>query len=148
MISVHYMLLLSHILWRRCCCWNCVYQNALHSLLIFLLMSCDHVSDNQTSCSGMLVKVAGMNDAADVYVPVHLQRWQILPSSMFSVSRLQQPTRNMMSYIDSWFGEQALDHLLTLLGSGSSTAIYNVDSCLAEVEDLLSYCNDILSTGD
>lgn len=42
---------------------------------------------------------------------------------------------------------QVLDHLLTLLGSGSATATYNVDSCLAEVEDLLSYCNDILSTG-
>ena len=43
---------------------------------------------------------------------------------------------------------QVLDQLLTLLGSGSATATYNVDSCLAEVEDLLSYCNDILSTGD
>ncbi len=43
---------------------------------------------------------------------------------------------------------QVLDHLLTLLGGGSSTAIYNVDSCLAEVEDLLSYCNDILCTGN
>lgn len=43
---------------------------------------------------------------------------------------------------------QVLDHLLTLLGSASATATYNVDSCLAEVEDLLSYCNDILSTGD
>ncbi len=40
-----------------------------------------------------------------------------------------------------------LDDLLSLLGGGSSTAIYNVDSCLAEVEDLLSYCNDILSAG-
>ena len=43
--------------------------------------------------------------------------------------------------------EQVMNHLLTLLGGGSSTAVYNVDSCLAEVEDLLSYCNDILSTG-
>ena len=42
---------------------------------------------------------------------------------------------------------QVLDDLLSLLGGGSSTAIYNVDSCLAEVEDLLSYCNDILSAG-
>ena len=42
---------------------------------------------------------------------------------------------------------QVLDDLLLLLGGGSSTAIYNVDSCLAEVEDLLSYCNDILSAG-
>ena len=42
---------------------------------------------------------------------------------------------------------QVLDRLLTLLGTASATATYNVDSCLAEVEDLLSYCNDILSTG-
>ena len=35
-----------------------------------------------------------------------------------------------------------------MLGGSSPTAIYNVDSCLAEVEDLLSYCNDILCTGD
>ena len=42
---------------------------------------------------------------------------------------------------------QALDRLLALLNSGAGTAVYNVDSSLAEVEDLLSYCNDILCTG-
>lgn len=42
---------------------------------------------------------------------------------------------------------QSLDNLLPSLGSGTTTATYNVDSCLAEVEDLLSYCNDILCTG-
>ena len=43
---------------------------------------------------------------------------------------------------------QELNHLLTLLGGPSTTAQYDVDSCLAEVEDLLSYCNDILCTGN
>ena len=45
------------------------------------------------------------------------------------------------------FVMQSLNHLLPSLGSGTTTATYNVDSCLAEVEDLLSYCNDILCTG-
>ena len=45
------------------------------------------------------------------------------------------------------FVMQSLDNLLPSLASGTTTAVYNVDSCLAEMEDLLSYCNDILCTG-
>ena len=59
-----------------------------------------------------------------------------------------QATVRLDSYKGVCHAKQVLDRLLTLLGSGSTTATYNVDSCLAEVEDLLSYCNDILSTGD
>jgi hypothetical protein len=40
---------------------------------------------------------------------------------------------------------QNLDRTLSSLGA--SSAALTVDSCLADIEDLLSYCNDILCTG-
>ena len=40
-----------------------------------------------------------------------------------------------------------LDRLLSSWDVGSQTAQGAVESCLAEVEDLLSYCNDVLATG-
>ena len=44
--------------------------------------------------------------------------------------------------------EQALDRQLSVLGaSTSSSAAASLDSCLGEVEDLLTYCDDILATG-
>ncbi|KAA6427346.1 MAG: hypothetical protein FRX49_02011, partial [Trebouxia sp. A1-2] len=62
---------------------------------------------------------------------------------------ISQPANHYFTRLASYVADQCqvLDDLLALLGGGSSTAIYNVDSCLAEVEDLLSYCNDILSAG-
>ncbi|KAL0053901.1 hypothetical protein WJX82_000859 [Trebouxia sp. C0006] len=62
---------------------------------------------------------------------------------------ISQPANHYFTRLASYVADQCqvLDDLLSLLGGGSSTAIYNVDSCLAEVEDLLSYCNDILSAG-
>ena len=42
---------------------------------------------------------------------------------------------------------QELDELLLELDITSATAAYGIDSCLAEIEDMLSYCNDILSSG-
>lgn len=42
---------------------------------------------------------------------------------------------------------QALDRQLSSLEAGTATAAFSLESLLAEVEDLLSYCNDILGTG-
>jgi hypothetical protein len=42
---------------------------------------------------------------------------------------------------------QALDRLLSAWDVASPQALGAVESCLAEVEDLLSYCNDVLATG-
>ncbi len=42
---------------------------------------------------------------------------------------------------------QALDRQLSSLEAGTSAAAFSLESLLAEVEDLLSYCNDILGTG-
>ena len=48
-----------------------------------------------------------------------------------------------------WLGHflQALDRQLSSLEAGTSAAAFSLESLLAEVEDLLSYCNDILGTG-
>ena len=43
---------------------------------------------------------------------------------------------------------QALDRQLPKLEEGSSASAFSMENVLAEVEDLLSYCNDILCTGD
>lgn len=40
-----------------------------------------------------------------------------------------------------------LDRLLSSWDVGSPQAQGSVESSLAEVEDLLSYCNDVLTTG-
>ncbi len=40
-----------------------------------------------------------------------------------------------------------LDRLLSSWDVASPQAQGTVESCLAEVEDLLSYCNDVLATG-
>ena len=42
---------------------------------------------------------------------------------------------------------QALDKQLPKLEEGSSASAFSMENVLAEVEDLLSYCNDILCTG-
>ena len=42
---------------------------------------------------------------------------------------------------------QALDRQLSSLEAGTAAAAFSLESLLAEVEDLLSYCNDILGTG-
>ena len=42
---------------------------------------------------------------------------------------------------------QALDRLLCSWDVSSPQAQSGLESCLAEVEDLLSYCNDVLATG-
>ena len=42
---------------------------------------------------------------------------------------------------------QALDRQLSSLDAGTSAAAFTMENVLAEVEDLLSYCNDILCTG-
>lgn len=42
---------------------------------------------------------------------------------------------------------QALDKQLPKLEEGSSASAFSMENILAEVEDLLSYCNDILCTG-
>ncbi len=42
---------------------------------------------------------------------------------------------------------QALDKQLPKLDEGSSASAFSMENVLAEVEDLLSYCNDILCTG-
>ncbi len=42
---------------------------------------------------------------------------------------------------------QALDKQLPKLDVGSSASAFSMENVLAEVEDLLSYCNDILCTG-
>ncbi len=42
---------------------------------------------------------------------------------------------------------QLLDRQLSSLEAGTSAAAFNLENVLAEVEDLLSYCNDILCTG-
>jgi hypothetical protein len=43
---------------------------------------------------------------------------------------------------------QALDRQLSSLEAGTSAAAFSLENVLAEVEDLLSYCNDILCTGE
>ena len=43
---------------------------------------------------------------------------------------------------------QALDRQLSSLDAGTSAAAFSMENVLAEVEDLLSYCNDILCTGN
>ena len=43
---------------------------------------------------------------------------------------------------------QMLDRMLGQMDAAAPGSVHSVDSCLAEVEDLLSYCNDILGTGD
>lgn len=40
-----------------------------------------------------------------------------------------------------------LDRLLSSWDVASPGAQVSVEGCLAEVEDLLSYCNDVLMTG-
>lgn len=42
---------------------------------------------------------------------------------------------------------QTLDRKLSTLEAGTSQAAYGVDSAVADVEDLLSYANDVLNTG-
>lgn len=42
---------------------------------------------------------------------------------------------------------QMLDRLLSSWDVASPGAQASVEGCLAEVEDLLSYCNDVLMTG-
>jgi hypothetical protein len=42
---------------------------------------------------------------------------------------------------------QRLDTALASVQEGRSTAEHPVEAALAEVEDLLSYCNDIIGTG-
>ena len=42
---------------------------------------------------------------------------------------------------------QVLDRMLGQMDAAAPGSVHSVDSCLAEVEDLLSYCNDILGTG-
>ena len=42
---------------------------------------------------------------------------------------------------------QMLDRLLSSWDVASPGAQVSVEGCLAEVEDLLSYCNDVLMTG-
>lgn len=42
---------------------------------------------------------------------------------------------------------QRLDGALASVQEGRSTAEHPVEAALAEVEDLLSYCNDIIGTG-
>lgn len=37
--------------------------------------------------------------------------------------------------------------MLSGLEAGTSSATYQVDTALADIEDMLSYCNDILLTG-
>lgn len=43
---------------------------------------------------------------------------------------------------------QALDRQLSSLDAGTTAAAFSMENVLAEVEDLLSYCNDILCTGN
>eukprot|EP00884_Botryococcus_braunii_P017498 jgi/Botrbrau1/4431/Bobra.0348s0020.1 len=43
---------------------------------------------------------------------------------------------------------QALDGQLPNLVIGTSAAVYGVENLTSEIEDLLSYCNDILDTGE
>lgn len=43
---------------------------------------------------------------------------------------------------------QVLDRLLSSWDVASPQAQGSVEACLAEVEDLLSYCNDVLATGE
>ncbi len=42
---------------------------------------------------------------------------------------------------------QALDPQLPVLETGTAAAVYGVENATSEVEDLLSYCNDILDLG-
>ena len=42
---------------------------------------------------------------------------------------------------------QLLDRQLPSLDAGTAAAAFALENVLAEVEDLLSYCNDILCTG-
>ena len=42
---------------------------------------------------------------------------------------------------------QTLDRKLSVLEAGTSQAAYSVESELADIEDLLSYANDVLNTG-
>ncbi|KAK9820557.1 hypothetical protein WJX72_011634 [[Myrmecia] bisecta] len=63
---------------------------------------------------------------------------------------VSKPASNYFTELAIFIAEQCqvLDRLLSSLDTGTSTAAYNVDSSLADVEDLLSYCNDILCTGE
>lgn len=47
-----------------------------------------------------------------------------------------------------WWALQALDAQLPNLAAGTSAAVYGVENLTSEIEDLLSYCNDILDTGN
>ena len=40
-----------------------------------------------------------------------------------------------------------MDRRLSSLEAGTSNAAYSVETDLADIEDMLSYCNDILCTG-
>lgn len=42
---------------------------------------------------------------------------------------------------------QVLDRLLSGWDVTSPQSATSLESCLAEIEDLLSYCNDVLATG-
>ena len=42
---------------------------------------------------------------------------------------------------------QTLDRKLSVLEAGTSQAAFSVESDLADIEDLLSYANDVLNTG-
>ena len=43
---------------------------------------------------------------------------------------------------------QGLDRALSALEAVSAGAEHHVEAALAEVEDLISYCNDIMATGE
>lgn len=62
------------------------------------------------------------------------------------VIRAAQPSRTM-SDCSTHVSQQALHRMLDSLQQGTGFLVAKVDSCLAEVEDLLSYSNDILCTG-
>ncbi|KAK9825468.1 hypothetical protein WJX81_005951 [Elliptochloris bilobata] len=63
---------------------------------------------------------------------------------------VSQPASNYFTELAIFIAEQcqALDRQLSSLEAGTSAAAFSLESLLAEVEDLLSYCNDILGTGE
>ncbi|KAK9868863.1 hypothetical protein WJX84_001280 [Apatococcus fuscideae] len=63
---------------------------------------------------------------------------------------LSDPARGFFAELATYTAKQCLelDQLLLELDIASATAAYGIDSCLAEIEDMLSYCNDILSSAE
>ncbi|BDA41766.1 probable protein CLEC16A homolog at N-terminal half [Coccomyxa sp. Obi] len=63
---------------------------------------------------------------------------------------VSKPASNYFNELAIFIAEQcqALDRQLSSLDAGTSAAAFNMENVLAEVEDLLSYCNDILCTGE